>query len=82
MNTNYWYEDPYAELLISGATDYCSVDPDYDGGITGSYKAAITAETLGFDVEVHSCGPAMRQLMGLSQKVIMNSFGSSKAPNP
>ena len=53
----------HTELLVSGATDFGRVDPDYDGGITGSYKAAMAAESLGYDVEVHSCGPAMRQLM-------------------
>ncbi|HAT34420.1 MAG TPA: mandelate racemase/muconate lactonizing protein, partial [Rhodospirillaceae bacterium] len=37
--------------------------PDYDGGFTGCYKTAIAAEALGMDCEVHSCGPAMRQLM-------------------
>ncbi|MCB1718780.1 MAG: mandelate racemase/muconate lactonizing protein [Candidatus Competibacteraceae bacterium] len=51
------------DMLLQGASDFCRVDPDYDGGITGSYKAAIAAEALGMDVEVHSCGPAMRQLM-------------------
>ena len=53
----------HTELVVSGATDFGRVDPDYDGGITGSYKAALAAEALGIDVEVHSCGPAMRQLM-------------------
>ena len=36
---------------------------DFITCITGSYKAALAAEALGIDVEVHSCGPAMRQLM-------------------
>jgi L-alanine-DL-glutamate epimerase-like enolase superfamily enzyme len=53
----------HTQLVVSGATDFGRVDPDYDGGITGSYKAALAAEALGIDVEVHSCGPAMRQLM-------------------
>ena len=55
-----------------------------DGGITGSYKAAITAETLGFDVEVHSCGPAMRQLMGALSKSNYYELNlvHPKAPNP
>ena len=72
------------ELLISGATDYCRVDPNYDGGITVIYKAAITAETLGFDVEVHSCGPAMRQLMGALSKSNYYELNlvHPKAPNP
>jgi L-alanine-DL-glutamate epimerase-like enolase superfamily enzyme len=51
------------DMIISGASDFCRVDPDYDGGITGSYKAALAAEALGIDTEVHSCGPAMRHLM-------------------
>ena len=53
----------HTEFVVSRATDYGRVDPDYDGGITGSYKAALAAEALGIDVEIHSCGPAMRQLM-------------------
>ena len=51
------------DIAVAGATDFLRADPDYDGGITGSYKTAIAAEALGMDMEVHSCGPAMRQLM-------------------
>ena len=51
------------DLLVAGASDFARADPDYDGGITGSYKAAQAAQALGMDMEVHSCGPAMRQLM-------------------
>ncbi len=50
-------------LLEAGATDILRVDPDYDGGLTGCLKAARAGEALGVDAEVHSCGPAMRQLM-------------------
>jgi L-alanine-DL-glutamate epimerase-like enolase superfamily enzyme len=55
--------ETHTDLMISGATDFGRVDPDYDGGITGCYKSAMAAEAMGIDVEVHSCGPAMRQLM-------------------
>ena len=51
------------DMLVAGVSDFARVDPDYDGGITGCYKAAMAAEALGIDVEVHACGPAMRQLM-------------------
>ena len=51
------------DMLIAGASDFARADPDYDGGITGCHKLANAAEGLGMDVEVHSCGPAMRQLM-------------------
>lgn len=51
------------DTLVAGATDFARVDPDYDGGITGCYKAAIAAQALGMDAEVHACGPPMRHLM-------------------
>lgn len=51
------------DIAVAGATDFGRVDPDYDGGITGSWKTAMAAEALGLDVEVHSCGPAMRHVM-------------------
>ena len=51
------------DMLVAGATDFARADPDYDGGITACYKLANAAEGLGIDTEVHSCGPAMRQLM-------------------
>ena len=51
------------DMLVAGASDFARADPDYDCGITGCYKLANAAEGLGIDTEVHSCGPAMRQLM-------------------
>lgn len=51
------------DMMVAGATDFARADPDYDGGITGCHKVAVAAEGLGMDCEVHSCGPAMRQLM-------------------
>ncbi|MGI9476777.1 MAG: enolase C-terminal domain-like protein [Hyphomicrobiaceae bacterium] len=51
------------DMLVAGATDFARADPDYDGGLTGSYKVAVAAEGLGMDAEIHSCGPVMRHLM-------------------
>ncbi|MGY8958891.1 MAG: enolase C-terminal domain-like protein, partial [Alphaproteobacteria bacterium] len=51
------------DMMVAGATDFARADPDYDGGITACHKLANAAEGLGMDVEVHSCGPAMRHLM-------------------
>ncbi len=51
------------DMMVAGATDFARADPDYDGGLSGCHKLAIAAEGLGMDVEIHSCGPAMRQLM-------------------
>lgn len=51
------------DVMVAGATDFGRADPDYDGGLTGCHKVAVAAEGLGMDVEIHSCGPAMRHLM-------------------
>ena len=51
------------DMMVAGATDFARIDPDYDGGITAGCKVAAAAEGSGMDVEVHSCGPAMRHLM-------------------
>jgi len=56
------------EVLLAGGTDFARADPDYDCGITGCWKIATAAETLGMDTEVHSCGPAMRHLMAATAK--------------
>ncbi len=51
------------DMMVAGATDFARADPDYDGGLTGCHKVAVTAEGLGMDLEIHSCGPVMRHLM-------------------
>ncbi len=51
------------DMLVNGASFFSRADPDYDGGITGSYKLAVASEGLGIDCEIHSCGPAMRHLI-------------------
>ena len=55
------------DLITNGASFFSRADPDYDGGITGSHKLVVASEGLGIDCEIHSCGPAMRQLMGASR---------------
>ena len=55
------------DMLVNGASFFSRADPDYDGGITGSHKLVVASEGLGMDCEIHSCGPAMRQLMGASR---------------
>ena len=72
------------DVLQQSATDFARVDPDYDGGITGSYKAALAAESLGMDVEVHSCGPAMRHLMAAlrNSNYYEVNLVHPQAPNP
>ena len=52
--------EPKAQLLLSDATDFLHLDPEYDMGITGAMKLAHFCEVLGIDVQYHACGPAHR----------------------
>ncbi len=55
--------EQHVDFIASGATDIVRVDPDYDCGFTGAMKIASAAEGFGLDVEIHSPGPAQRQMM-------------------
>lgn len=55
--------EQHVDFIASGATDIVRVDPDYDSGFTGAMKVANAAEGFGLDVEIHSPGPAQRQMM-------------------
>lgn len=55
------------DMLVNGSSFFSRADPDYDGGITGSYKLVLASEGLGVDCEIHSCGPPMRHLMAASR---------------
>lgn len=55
--------EEHMNVMTSGATDLVRADPEWDGGITGCLRIAHAAEALGLDVEIHSPGPAQRQLM-------------------
>ncbi len=52
-----------ANFLLQGGCDLLHLDPEYDMGLTGALKAAHFCQALGFDVQLHACGPAHRALM-------------------
>lgn len=52
-----------ADYLLSGGTDILHIDPELDGGITGTMKLASFAEALGMDVQLHTAGPMHRHCM-------------------
>ncbi len=52
-----------ANFLLQGGCDIMHLDPEYDMGLTGALKAAHFCQALGFDVQLHACGPAHRALM-------------------
>ena len=55
--------EPHVDFIVSDGTDFVRVDPDYDGGVTGSMKIAHAAEGFGLDAELHGPGPVRRHLM-------------------
>lgn len=52
-----------ADFLVSGGTDLLHIDPELDGGITGTMKLAHFAEALGIDVQLHTAGPMHRHCL-------------------
>ncbi len=52
-----------ANFVIQGGCDMVHLDPEYDMGLTGALKVAHFCQALGFDVQLHACGPAHRALM-------------------
>lgn len=52
-----------ADFLMAGGTDIVHIDPELDGGITGTMKIAGFAEALGIDVQIHTAGPMHRHCL-------------------
>ena len=52
-----------ADFLMSGGTDMIHIDPELDGGITGTMKLAQFAEAAGMDVQIHTAGPIHRHCL-------------------
>jgi L-alanine-DL-glutamate epimerase-like enolase superfamily enzyme len=52
-----------ADFVLNGGTDILHIDPELDGGITGTMKIARFAEAIGMDVQLHTAGPMHRHCM-------------------
>lgn len=52
-----------ANFLLDGGTDILHIDPELDGGITGTLKIAQFADALGMDVQLHTAGPLHRHCL-------------------
>jgi L-alanine-DL-glutamate epimerase-like enolase superfamily enzyme len=52
-----------ADFLTNGGTDILHIDPELDGGITGTIRLATFAAGLGMDVQLHTAGPMHRHCM-------------------
>jgi L-alanine-DL-glutamate epimerase-like enolase superfamily enzyme len=52
-----------ADFLLQGGTDILHIDPELDGGVTGTMRLAVFAAALGMDVQLHTPGPMHRHCM-------------------
>jgi L-alanine-DL-glutamate epimerase-like enolase superfamily enzyme len=52
-----------ADFVLAGGTDILHIDPELDGGITGTMKLAQFCDAIGMEVQLHTAGPAHRQCM-------------------
>jgi L-alanine-DL-glutamate epimerase-like enolase superfamily enzyme len=52
-----------ADFALNGGTDIIHIDPELDGGITGTLKIAQFADAIGMDVQLHTAGPMHRHCM-------------------
>lgn len=52
-----------ADFTLAGGTDIIHIDPELDGGITGTMKLAHFADAIGMEVQLHTAGPIHRHCM-------------------
>ena len=52
-----------ADFVLAGGTDIMHIDPELDGGITGTMKLANFCDAIGMEVQLHTAGPMHRHCM-------------------
>ena len=52
-----------ADFVLAKGTDIMHIDPELDGGITGTMKLANFCDAIGMDVQLHTAGPIHRHCM-------------------
>jgi L-alanine-DL-glutamate epimerase-like enolase superfamily enzyme len=52
-----------ADFVLAGGTDIMHIDPELDGGVTGTMKLAHFCDAIGMEVQLHTAGPMHRQCM-------------------
>lgn len=52
-----------ADFVLAGGTDIMHIDPELDGGITGTMKLAHFCDAIGMEIQLHTAGPMHRHLM-------------------
>ena len=52
-----------ADFVLAGGTDIMHIDPELDGGITGTMRLAHFCDAIGMEVQLHTAGPMHRHCM-------------------
>ena len=64
-----------ADFVLAGGTDILHIDPELDGGITGTMKLAHFADAMGMEVQLHTAGPMHRHCMSAIQNTHFYELG-------
>ncbi len=64
-----------ADFVLAGGTDILHIDPELDGGITGTMKLAHFADAMGMEVQLHTAGPIHRHCMSAIQNTHFYELG-------
>jgi L-alanine-DL-glutamate epimerase-like enolase superfamily enzyme len=52
-----------ADFVLAGGADIMHIDPELDGGITGTMKLAHFCDAIGMEVQLHTAAPIHRHCM-------------------
>ena len=64
-----------ADFVLARGTDIMHVDPELDGGITGTMKLAHFCDAIGMEVQLHTAGPMHRHCMSAIPNTLFYELG-------
>ena len=71
-----------ADFVLAGGTDIMHIDPELDGGITGTMKLAHFCDAIGMEVQLHTAGPMHRHLMAAIPNTLFYELGLVRPDGP
>ena len=71
-----------ADFVLAGGTDIMHIDPELDGGITGTMKLAYFCDAIGIEVQLHTAGPMHRHCMAAITNTHFYELGLVNPDNP
>ena len=71
-----------ADFVLAGGTDIMHIDPELDGGVTGTMKLAHFCDAIGMEVQLHTAGPMHRHLMAAIPNTLFYELGLVRPDGP